>query len=270
MRWVACLTMCLCFSELANAQGPLRRAARGAAEVTAGAARVTAGAARAGVDAVTPAVPAQASVGGPVDRNASWRRVNHNGDWWYYSPNNTWSYYRNNQWTPYVAETYTPNPQYASSSTQSLDSQQMVFIDSGGRAVICQNGRIAFVDGTALQSVSRTQVDAQGYLIQQGQVQGQATVGAVGQTQLNQDAAAIQSNGQVNAQGSIQPAPPSVQGQVQGGAIQGQPQSSTVSGSVGVQGDASQPAASISAGATSNSTSAPTSGTATSGDNATR
>jgi hypothetical protein len=162
--------MAVCLAQVADAQGPVRRAARGVGEVAAGAARGTAAVAAGTARALTPGVPVQASAGGPA--NAAWRTQRYNGDWWYYGPNNNWQVYRNNQWAPYSADTFVPNQQYVENSSSS-NSQQTVFIDSGGRAVICQNGQVAFVDGSPLQTVSRSQVNAQGYLIQQGVAQGQ-------------------------------------------------------------------------------------------------
>jgi hypothetical protein len=211
-----CLAVSIGLAQFADAQGPVRRAVRGAAEATAGAARgaadVTAGAARAtaqGVRAVTPGVPVQASAGGAINPNATWRTQRYNGDWWYYTPQNNWMVYRDNQWTPYSADTFQPNQQYAA---QSNNSQQSVFIDSGGRAVICQNGQVAFIDGTALQTVSRSQVNAQGYLIQQGVAQNQLQSGqnsAIVRGSYQPEAGAQQSTaGQVN--------------QTQGAAVQGQ------------------------------------------------
>jgi hypothetical protein len=165
-----CAAMAVCLAQVADGQGPVRRAARGVGEVAAGAARGTAAVAAGTARALTPGVPVQASAGGPA--NAAWRTQRYNGDWWYYGPNNNWQVYRNNQWAPYVAETFVPNQQYVQSSP-GYDAQQTVFIDSGGRAVICQNGQVAFIDGSPLQLVSRSQLNAQGYLIQQGVAQGQ-------------------------------------------------------------------------------------------------
>ena len=31
----------------------------------------------------------------------NWRYVNQNGQWWYWTPNNTWLYYRGNTWNQY-------------------------------------------------------------------------------------------------------------------------------------------------------------------------
>src|SRR5688572_12614072 len=109
---MSCAAITMCLADAAAAQGPVRRALRGAGEATADAARVTGQGVRAGVDAVTPDVPAQARVGGDVDRNASWRRMQHNGDWWYYTPENSWMVYRDNEWTAYSADNFTPSQQY--------------------------------------------------------------------------------------------------------------------------------------------------------------
>lgn len=35
---------------------------------------------------------------GENDRNARWRFVRHNGEWWYYTPDRQWLYYRSGQW----------------------------------------------------------------------------------------------------------------------------------------------------------------------------
>src|SRR5688500_2464754 len=101
----SCIAMSLSLAQLADAQGPVRRAlretggaaeagVRGAARARAGAARATAQGVRAGVDAVTPDRPIEARTGGDIDRNARGRFQQHNGDWWYYTPDNVWMYRR--------------------------------------------------------------------------------------------------------------------------------------------------------------------------------
>jgi hypothetical protein len=221
----------------AEAQGPVRRGLRASA-------------------GLTPERPAQARPGvrlsdADAARDARWRFQQHNGDWWYWAPDNAWMYQRDGQWNRYSENTYTPNPQYQSQYSaeyQGPATSEMVFIDSGGRAVICQSGHVVFSDGTALRTVPRTQINAQGFFIGQTNVQtqfspgqpipSQANVTGVGQAQFQQDAAVRQSQGQaavgatgqVNGQGQGQ-APPAASGQNQGqpGQSTGQPSTSAPS-----------------------------------------
>jgi hypothetical protein len=252
------LTVLVCaavlgLSNVATAQGPVRRALRGAGQATAGAARATAQGVRAGIDAVTPDVPLEARAGGAlIDRNATWRRIQHNGDWWYYTPQNNWMVYRNNDWVPYSADTFTPSAQYVESQDPAL--QQMVFVDSGGRAVFCQNGRIVFGDGTALRSVPRTQVNAQGYLIEQSQLQAQGRVG--GSVQAN-SGVSVQAQTGVEQSAFVQPTNPAPQASIQGGA---QVQDSQTQANVDVQpapGAPTAPQAPSQPGASNDSSPAP-------------
>jgi hypothetical protein len=37
-----------------------------------------------------------------------WRYRWHNGEWWYYTPENRWMYYRDNNWSDYDANTWAP------------------------------------------------------------------------------------------------------------------------------------------------------------------
>lgn len=213
----SCLAIVLAVTQFADAQGPVRRAVRGAGVVAAESARATARGVGAAADLATPGIPLEARAGGPIDRNARWRFQQYNGDWWYYNPNNSWSYRRDGQWRTYSADTFTPNPRYSvgyRGVNQSLDSEQMVFIDSGGRAVICKNGSITFMDGTTLQSVPRTQVDAQGFLIQQQSSQLQTNTGATGAARIDTQGPSLQSPMQAGAQADIQ-APPGAQVQDQ-------------------------------------------------------
>ena len=46
--------------------------------------------------------------GGQSTNGVGNRMTYYNGQWWYYTPNNTWMYYRNNSWTPYSADQYRP------------------------------------------------------------------------------------------------------------------------------------------------------------------
>jgi hypothetical protein len=72
----------------------------------------------AGVDAITPDIPWQARAGanlqaGDLGRDARWRFSQRNGDWWYYTPQNTWMYHRDGQWNQFSQDNYAPNPQFA-------------------------------------------------------------------------------------------------------------------------------------------------------------
>jgi hypothetical protein len=210
----------------AEAQGPVRRGIR------------------AGVG-LTPERPAQARPGFNLSdadraRDAQWRFHRHNGDWWYWSPNNVWMYHREGNWNRFAEDTFTPNPtfqgQYAAGfrgETTTFDPAQMVFVDSGGRAVICQGGRVTFMDGTALRTVNRSQINAQGFFIDQTNVQGQLAPGrtvpgqaafnATNQAQFQQGATVQRSQAQIDAdaqarldaqsQATIQRQPLDAQGQ---------------------------------------------------------
>jgi hypothetical protein len=41
------------------------------------------------------------------DRNAQWRFRQHNGEWWYWTPQNAWMYHRDGQWHDFDQATYT-------------------------------------------------------------------------------------------------------------------------------------------------------------------
>ena len=116
-------------------------------------------------------------------------------------------YYRENRWAPYAEATFVPNPQYAGSDSagfrgveqpEQVADSQMVFIDSGGRAVMCQSGRIVFMDGTVLSQRSSHAGQRQGFLIEQGQ----AGAGVVGEAQVNQECSVLQ-EGQARVQAGL-------------------------------------------------------------------
>lgn len=91
--------------------------AQGAADVTRGVVRGTAQGIRAGVNAVTPVLPWQARAGANLQasdaaRDARWRFARHNGEWWYYSPENAWMYHRDGDWNTFSQDNFTPNPQF--------------------------------------------------------------------------------------------------------------------------------------------------------------
>lgn len=82
--------------------------------VVGGAADVTRGT----INALTPELPLQARANaqlrvGEDARDARWRFARHNGEWWYYSPENSWMYHRNNQWNQFSQDNFAPNQAYA-------------------------------------------------------------------------------------------------------------------------------------------------------------
>jgi hypothetical protein len=87
-----------------------RGAARGTANVAQGTANVARGAARGTANAVrgTGQAVGNAVTGNAVNnnRNAPWRFTRHNGEWWYYTPQNQWMYHRNGQWNTYSANNF--------------------------------------------------------------------------------------------------------------------------------------------------------------------
>jgi hypothetical protein len=85
-----------------------------------GAARVT-GAAL----GVTPNTPIQAQGGAGIDngREARWRFARHNGEWWYYTPQNNWMYHRNGQWNAFTANNFQPLNQNAMGQAQIAQGQ---------------------------------------------------------------------------------------------------------------------------------------------------
>jgi hypothetical protein len=227
MFTAGCLALLSLAPPTADAQGPVRRGIRASV-------------------GLTPERPMQARPGVRLSdadnaRDARWRFTQHNGDWWYWTPNNTWMYQRDGDWNRFAEDTFTPNPafqgQYAAGfrgETTTFDPAQMVFVDSGGRAVICQSGRVAFMDGTALRTVHRNQINSQGFFIGQANVQGQFVPGqalpgqanfrATDQAQFQQGATIQQSQAQLDAdaqarlnaqnQARIQAQAPNAQGQV--------------------------------------------------------
>jgi hypothetical protein len=167
----------------------------GAADATR---RVVGGTARglaAGVDALTPDLPLQARVGANLSeadraRDARWRFARHNGEWWYYGPENAWMYHRDGRWNRFEQDTFAANPafqgeyaagyrgpeagavvqgdtqyqnqghyegQYASSG-----QTYTILHDASGRAFICDNGQRVYVD-EGQQGQQNLSADQQGY-----------------------------------------------------------------------------------------------------------
>ncbi len=196
--------------NLAAAQGPIRegirRTGEAAVNVTRGVVEGTADVARglggAAVDTVrgtgqvagnalgiTPNTPIQARAGanlsaGDQGREARWRFARHNGEWWYYSPQNEWMYHRGDNWQRFSQDSFQPmdqgqqfnegqqfaqdqpldqSQQYSSGYrgvdqgqpmpeqgqgqfSQDQGFHQQVRHDRQGRAFICENGRPLYLD----------------------------------------------------------------------------------------------------------------------------
>ncbi len=112
---------------------------------------------RNGAAAITPNIPAEARLNadGPVDRNARWRFARHNGEWWYYTPQNAWMYHRNNDWNTFSEDKFQPMSQPhtvgyrgQNTATDQLSASQPVRIDRYGREFICDNGRPMYLNET--------------------------------------------------------------------------------------------------------------------------
>lgn len=98
MRSLSTLTLCVIAEFVttnAVAQGPVRDGLRQASQAVSQGARAAIEGAANVADGVV-----DATVGSSLDRGpqARWRFTRHNGEWWYYAPNNQWMYHRNNQW----------------------------------------------------------------------------------------------------------------------------------------------------------------------------
>jgi hypothetical protein len=159
--------------------------AQGAGQAVRGAAGAAAGTVRSGINRLTPAIPQQARAdanlqAGNQGRDARWRFQRHNGEWWYYSPENNWMYHREGDWQPFAAESYTlpqgadpqagnqqfadqPSDQYSGEHTTGYRGDEMateqqgqqwqsqspshsqLFVDRCGRHYICENGRRVYV-----------------------------------------------------------------------------------------------------------------------------
>jgi hypothetical protein len=151
-------------------QGAGQAAAQGVragAQATGQVLRGTAQGIGAGVRAITPAVPWQAGQGAAVadrGRDARWRMQQHNGEWWYYTPENNWMYHRDGDWNQFSQDSFQA-PQSHSTGYRGLDQnpagqagQQQaqhdaqqgpahrVFTDRQGREYICDNGQRVYLD----------------------------------------------------------------------------------------------------------------------------
>jgi hypothetical protein len=172
----------------------------GAADVTRGVVQGTARGIGAGIDAITPGLPLQARAGATLSaadqaRDARWRFNRHNGEWWYYSPENAWMYHRDGQWNRFAQESFQPNPafagQYASGyrgvegdaqyadqgyggqTYQTQGQAQALYRDSNGREYICDNGRRVYVDSQGGQQYGTAYRGMEGQEYQGQQFEGQ-------------------------------------------------------------------------------------------------
>jgi hypothetical protein len=167
--------------------------AQGAADVAAGTARAAVGGVRAGVDALTPGIPWQGRLGvnlGLADRayNAGWRMQRHNGEWWYFSPQNSWMYHRDGRWNNFAANSFTPSPyatgyrgvdqggQQFEQGHQGQQGQQIsgqqVRTDAQGRQYICDNGQPVYLDEQGQMSGEYSAAHSGTFQQGQGQQQG--------------------------------------------------------------------------------------------------
>lgn len=196
----ACAALGVCASDFARAQGPVREGlrrtgeiavegtrrvvegtgqiARGVGEASAGTVRRT-GEIAGNTLGVTPNTPIQAQGGANLaaidqSRDARWRFNRHNGEWWYYTPQNTWMYHREGRWNEFAQDSFTPmnegqlnqGPMMAgqqySTGYRGLDQaqfnqNQQVRFDRNGRQFICDNGRAVYLDQMQGQSVQPPQ-----------------------------------------------------------------------------------------------------------------
>jgi hypothetical protein len=313
----ACVAFSVAAVHESAAQGPIREglrrtgeiavegtrgAAQGAANVARGVGQATAGAVgrtgqaagnivggtaqalRGGVDRLTPNVPMQAQAGSNLagvnqSRNARWRFARQNGEWWYYTPQNTWMYHRNGQWQQFSQDTFTPlnqgqqfnqgqqyaqgqpqpqGQQYSSGyrgvqSGQFQPMQQQVRTDAYGRQFICENGRPVYLD--------QGQAQFQGQQFQGQQQQGQLSPTPASPEQPQEHSVARQNLDQSTTAGAIEQQNQSIQSS---GA---QSQNLDATGTESLQsdqsgGDPATPAPASAAGSTDADVSRAPSGTA--------
>jgi hypothetical protein len=151
----------------------------GAADATRAVVGGTARGVARGVDALTPDLPLQARVGANLSeadraRDARWRFAQHNGEWWYYGPENQWMYHRDGQWNRFEQDTFAANPAFSGGYAtgyrgpeegaaiqgdaqfqgqgqydgQYASSGQVYTLhhDANGREYICDNGQRVYFD----------------------------------------------------------------------------------------------------------------------------
>jgi hypothetical protein len=213
----------------------------------------------AGVSAITPNLPVQARAGATLsdaDRahDARWRFAQHNGEWWYYGPQNSWMYHRDGQWNQFQQDTFAANPAYSGGYATGYrgtegaiqgDAQYQgqnegqyasngrtyqLHHDQQGREYICDNGqRVYFDDGQQGQSYDAGQQQwGADQLGQQGQQnwdanqQGNQPPAIPTEAGVNANAGQP-SQTQPSTQGSDMPMTPSQSGGAEGGLAPGSP-----------------------------------------------
>ncbi|MAT69020.1 MAG: hypothetical protein CMJ58_05795 [Planctomycetaceae bacterium] len=105
-------------------------------------------------------------------RDARWRFQRHNGEWWYYSPENNWMYHRGGQWNTFAQDSYTPpagvqlsqqaSGQYTAGyrgqagANASAGTQQTYTLhtDGSGQQYIIDGGRRLYINSDASTSAS--------------------------------------------------------------------------------------------------------------------
>jgi hypothetical protein len=65
------------------------------------------------------------------DRGAQWRFRQHNGEWWYWTPQNTWMIHRNGNWIAYNPATYTVPQSFSVQQSYSQGYVQPGYVQPG-------------------------------------------------------------------------------------------------------------------------------------------
>jgi hypothetical protein len=65
------------------------------------------------------------------DTSDRWRFSLHNGEWWYWMPDNYWMYYRDNNWNRYDADTFRPSGRYSAAYRGPAGSDGTYYDESG-------------------------------------------------------------------------------------------------------------------------------------------
>jgi hypothetical protein len=209
----------------------------------------------AGVDAITPDLPIQARAGATLSeadraRNARWRFAQHNGEWWYYGPQNSWMYHRDGRWNQFEQDTFAANPAFSGgyatgyrgteSGAVQGDAQYQgqgqhdgqyasngqvytLHHDQHGREYICDNGqRVYFDDGQQSQSYDAGQQGQQQWGADQQGDQPMQTPAIPTEAGVNANAGQP-SQTQPSTQGADMPMTPSQSGGAEGGLAPGSP-----------------------------------------------
>jgi hypothetical protein len=60
-----------------------------------------------------------------------WRFVLHNGEWWYWMPDNSWMFYRDNNWSRYDADNFRPSGRYSAAYRGPARADGIYYDESG-------------------------------------------------------------------------------------------------------------------------------------------